>query len=56
MGILDYNGPAYRFEKTPSRLRAAAPCLGADTVRVLTEILGLSPGKVDELSACGVLR
>src|SRR3546814_6592698 len=38
MGMLDYNGPAYRFEKTPSCLSKAAPCLGEHTDEVLQDV------------------
>ena len=42
MGTLKYNGPAYRFEKTPTELRFASPRLGEHTDQVLTEILGFT--------------
>jgi benzylsuccinate CoA-transferase BbsF subunit len=56
MGALDYNGPAYRFEQTPSRLTKAAPCLGEDTEYVLENILALEPLRIAELRQCGVLQ
>jgi benzylsuccinate CoA-transferase BbsF subunit len=56
MGALDYNGPAYRFEQTPSRLTKAAPCLGEDTDHVLENILALEPRRIAELRECGVLQ
>ncbi|RZS84386.1 CaiB/BaiF CoA transferase family protein [Pigmentiphaga kullae] len=55
MGTLDYNGPAYRFEHTPSHLTRAAPCLGADTDDVLGQVLGFASAKIGELRDCGVL-
>ncbi len=55
MGALDYNGPAYRFEATPSRLTKAAPCLGEDTAFVLKDILAFDDEKVAELTDSGVL-
>jgi benzylsuccinate CoA-transferase BbsF subunit len=56
MGALDYNGPAYQFETTPSRLTKAAPCLGEDTAFVLKEILSFDEGKIADLTESGVLR
>jgi benzylsuccinate CoA-transferase BbsF subunit len=55
MGVLDYNGPAYRFEATPSRLTKAAPCLGEDTEFVLKEILSFSDDEIAELTDSSVL-
>jgi benzylsuccinate CoA-transferase BbsF subunit len=55
MGPLDYNGPAYRFETTPSRLTKAAPCLGEDTAFVLKDILAFDDQKIAELTEAGVL-
>jgi benzylsuccinate CoA-transferase BbsF subunit len=55
MGTLDYNGPAYRFEKTPSRLTKAAPCLGEDTDRVLRETLGFADAEIEQWRDAGVL-
>ncbi|MEZ5727380.1 MAG: CoA transferase [Burkholderiaceae bacterium] len=55
MGRLDYNGPAYRFEKTPSELASASPCLGEHTERVLRDILRFDDARVDALRADGIL-
>jgi benzylsuccinate CoA-transferase BbsF subunit len=55
MGRLAYNGPAYRFERTPSELKKAAPCLGEDTDYVLEEILSMTPEKIAEYRSAGVL-
>jgi len=55
MGTLDYNGPAYRFEKTPSRLTSAAPCLGEHTDHVLRDILSFGDDEVAEIRAMGLL-
>jgi benzylsuccinate CoA-transferase BbsF subunit len=55
MGALDYNGPAYRFEQTPSRLTKAAPCLGEDTTFVLKDVLAFDDAKIAELTEAGVL-
>lgn len=56
MGNLDYNGPAYRFTRTPSALTKAAPCLGEDTEHVLTSLLGFDDGKLGEWRACNLLE
>lgn len=55
MGTLKYNGPAYRFEKTPSELRSAAPRLGEHTDAVLTELLGFTPADLARFRADGRL-
>lgn len=55
MGDVAYNGPAYRFEATPSVLRSAAPCLGADTRHVLGELLKMDSARIQELNDAGVL-
>lgn len=56
MGVLDYNGPAYRFERTPSRLTSAAPLLGEHTDEVMRTVLGLDDAEIDRLHAEGVLQ
>ncbi|WP_214102608.1 CaiB/BaiF CoA transferase family protein [Acrocarpospora catenulata] len=56
MGTLDYNGPAYRFEKTPSRLTSAAPLIGEHTDEVMREVLGLDDDTIARLRADGVLQ
>lgn len=38
-----------RMSLTPAEFRHAGPALGADTDRVLSEILGLSPEELDAL-------
>ena len=55
MGTLDYNGPAYRFERTPSHLSKAAPCLGEHTDEVLEGVLGFTDRDIDDLRSAGVL-
>jgi benzylsuccinate CoA-transferase BbsF subunit len=55
MGVLDYNGPAYRFEHTPSRLTKAAPCLGEDSEFVLKQVLAFDAARIADLQASGVL-
>lgn len=56
MGQVAYNGPAYRFEATPSRLTKAAPLLGEDTEHVLGELLDLPQTLVTDLRESGILR
>jgi crotonobetainyl-CoA:carnitine CoA-transferase CaiB-like acyl-CoA transferase len=45
----------FRLSATPAAHRVAAPCLGADSHRVLRQIAGLSAAEVDELERLGVL-
>ncbi len=47
-------GPAAKFSRTPTRVRHAAPALGADTDEVLAEI-GLSPEERRRLVETGVV-
>lgn len=56
MGTLKYNGPAYRFSRTPSELRSAAPLLGQHTEQVLTEILGFSGQAIAGFRDSGLLN
>jgi benzylsuccinate CoA-transferase BbsF subunit len=56
MGTLDYNGPAYRFSRTPSRLTSAAPLLGEHTDEVMQTVLGMTDEHIAELRANGTLQ
>ncbi|WP_417626535.1 CaiB/BaiF CoA transferase family protein [Pararhodobacter aggregans] len=56
MGRLNYNGPAYRFEKTPSALRFASPRLGEHTEAVMTRVLGFGAGDIARFKAEGLLQ
>ncbi|MFI5960330.1 CaiB/BaiF CoA transferase family protein [Cryptosporangium sp. NPDC051539] len=56
MGTLDYNGPAYRFERTPSELTSAAPLLGEHTDEVMRDVLGLDDTEITRLREAGVLQ
>ena len=56
MGTLDYNGPAYRFSRTPSRLTSAAPLLGEHTDEVMRAVLGLDDAEIRRLHEEGVLQ
>ncbi|WP_454858905.1 CaiB/BaiF CoA transferase family protein [Rhizobium binxianense] len=55
MGTLKYNGPAYRFDRTPSTLRSAAPRLGEHTDQVLTEFLGFTSNDLARFRESGLL-
>lgn len=56
MGRLKYNGPAYRFEKTPSTLRFASPCLGEHTEAVMTRVLNFSAEDISRFKSEGLLQ
>ena len=56
VGIEHHVGNPMRMSRTPQRIAASAPCLGADTHDVLTRVLGRTPAEVDELVARGVCR
>ena len=45
-----------RFSRTPLRTAGPAPCLGADTRRILSEWLGLDDAEIDRLDAAGATR
>jgi formyl-CoA transferase len=47
-------GPAAKFSRTPTRVRSAAPALGAHTDEVLAEV-GLSAAELERLRQDGVL-
>ncbi|MCC7363552.1 MAG: CoA transferase [Dehalococcoidia bacterium] len=55
MGPTPYDGLVTRFSATPGRLRNAAPLLGQDTDRVLSEVLGLTEDEVVDYAVAGVL-
>ncbi|WP_127600735.1 CaiB/BaiF CoA transferase family protein [Nitratireductor alexandrii] len=55
MGTLKYNGPAYRFEKTPTVLRSASPRLGEHTEHVMTDLLGFSEADIAGFRDRGLL-
>lgn len=45
-----------RFSRTAKRTAGPSPLLGADTVEVLGEVLGISPDEVEALAETGVCR
>lgn len=53
-GTHGYPSLPFRLSLTPGSQRSAAPCLGADTRHILTDIVGLSAVEVDELDRAGV--
>jgi len=55
MGPTPYDGVVTLFSKTPAKLRKAAPMLGEDTHKVLTELLGYGDEEVGVLAAAGAL-
>jgi crotonobetainyl-CoA:carnitine CoA-transferase CaiB-like acyl-CoA transferase len=56
IGPARHAGNPIRLGRTPLAPPRPAPCLGADTEPVLTELLGLSPAEVRQLEADGVCR
>jgi benzylsuccinate CoA-transferase BbsF subunit len=55
-GRTAYDGPAPRLSRTPASVRRGAPLLGEHTWQVATEVVGLPPEQVAELTADGVLE
>jgi crotonobetainyl-CoA:carnitine CoA-transferase CaiB-like acyl-CoA transferase len=53
-GTHGYPSLPFRLSITPGYQTRAAPCLGADTHKILTDIIGLSAAEVDELERAGV--
>jgi benzylsuccinate CoA-transferase BbsF subunit len=51
-----HSGNPIRLSRTPLAPARAAPCLGADTAAVLTEVLGLPRDEVARLTEDGVCR
>jgi len=52
---LPITGPAVKFSRTPTRVRSAAPGLGADDDAILAG-LGLSSGDIAQLREAGIVR
>ena len=49
-------GIPWRHDRRPNGVRAPAPCLGADTDTLLSEVLGYDGARIKELRDGGVLR
>jgi crotonobetainyl-CoA:carnitine CoA-transferase CaiB-like acyl-CoA transferase len=54
-GRHEYPGLAFRLDRTPGRIRSAAPCFGQHNRFVLSELLGLDDGAIAELYAAGAV-
>ena len=52
---LEFPGPPYRFSETPAGTERPAPLVGEHNREVYGGELGLSPARLDELSARGVI-
>jgi benzylsuccinate CoA-transferase BbsF subunit len=55
-GHTAYDGPAVGLPRSPGAVKSAAPLLGEHTWQVATELLGLAPEEIGELTAAGVLE
>jgi benzylsuccinate CoA-transferase BbsF subunit len=56
MGPTLYEGRQAELSATPPVLSKAAPCLGEDSRRVLSDLLGLPAAEIDELITLGVVE
>jgi benzylsuccinate CoA-transferase BbsF subunit len=56
VGEILYEGGAVLASVTPSYPRKAAPVFGADSRKVLEELLGYSPDEIDAFVACGAVE
>ena len=54
-GSTTVEAPRYLLSETPGRVSRAAPTLGQDNTRVLTQILGYGHDRVTELQEAGIL-
>lgn len=55
VGRRAHTGIPWRLTRRPNGVRAPAPCLGADTPRVLTDVLGYAAERVAALAEQGAL-
>jgi crotonobetainyl-CoA:carnitine CoA-transferase CaiB-like acyl-CoA transferase len=55
VGVKRHLGVPWRMSESDSRVRSAAPCLGADTDRVLADVCGYSAEEIAGLRAAGAL-
>jgi crotonobetainyl-CoA:carnitine CoA-transferase CaiB-like acyl-CoA transferase len=56
VGVRKHVGVPWRMSASDCRVRAAAPCVGADTDAVLREVCGLSDPEIARLRDLGALR
>jgi benzylsuccinate CoA-transferase BbsF subunit len=56
VGKRQHIGMPWRMTRTPTRVRAPAPCIGQHTDEVLTQVLGYRPDEVAKLRAAGALK
>jgi benzylsuccinate CoA-transferase BbsF subunit len=56
VGVEHHVGNPIRLSRTPQRVAASAPCLGAHTHDVLGRLLGLTAAAVDDLVERGICR
>ncbi|MBI4083887.1 MAG: CoA transferase, partial [Candidatus Lambdaproteobacteria bacterium] len=56
VGVRLHQGPPWRYTNRPNGARSPAPLIGADTDRVLGELLGLAGGDLARLHQVGVLE
>jgi crotonobetainyl-CoA:carnitine CoA-transferase CaiB-like acyl-CoA transferase len=55
VGVRLHAGVPWRMSHSDSRVRAPAPCLGADTDAVLRDVCGYDAAEIDRLRAAGAL-
>ena len=55
VGSRAHSGIPWITQNSPSNVRGAAPCLGADTDRYLREVLGYDEKQVEELYKNGAI-
>jgi len=55
-GVEHHVGNPVRYSRLPLRTARSAACLGADTVEVLGEVLGIAPDDADDLIERGICR
>jgi crotonobetainyl-CoA:carnitine CoA-transferase CaiB-like acyl-CoA transferase len=55
VGVRKHAGVPWRMSASDDRVRAAAPCVGADTDAVLRDVCGYSDGEIAALRAGGAL-
>ena len=54
-GPYTHAGVPWTMSRTPCKVRRAAPLLGQDTDDVLSQILGYTPARIEELRANGII-